>query len=104
MPSQRQAGLTKLAIALAAMACVWLVVLPLVSQQRHVSEHIQQQEQLGIDPSAMFYSELEILPAIAHRVERLRLSDPATINSRNFDSSTREKRPATQDAFGKRDF
>lgn len=81
MPTQRQAGLLKLAIALAALAGVWLVVLPLVSEQSRVSQHIEQQQRLGIDPSAMFYSELEIVPAIAHRVERMRLIDRANIDS-----------------------
>jgi hypothetical protein len=42
-----------------------------LSRQDQIAEHIKQQQNLNIDPSAMYYSELEILPAIAHRVERL---------------------------------
>ncbi|WP_254508772.1 hypothetical protein [Anatilimnocola floriformis] len=67
------AGFSRLLLAIAGLAVVWLVILPLIGRQPVVSEHIQQQERLGIDPSAMFYTELEILPAIAHRVERLQL-------------------------------
>lgn len=63
----------RFATALAAVGLVWLVVLPLVARQSSVARHIEAQQQRGIDPSAMFYSELEILPPIAHRMERLQL-------------------------------
>jgi hypothetical protein len=53
------------------MGFVWLVVLPYIGEQPVVSDHIKHQQELGIDPSAMFYSELEIAPSIAHRIERL---------------------------------
>ena len=64
-------GWAKLLGALAIVAAVWLVALPWLARQSHVSAHIELQERQGIDPSAMFYSELEIVPPIAHRVERL---------------------------------
>lgn len=66
-------GQVKLLLACGGLAFVWLVLLPWIARQPQVTQHIQQQEHLGIDPSAMFYSELEIVPAIAHRVERLEL-------------------------------
>ncbi len=61
----------RLAVAMAAIAIVWLIVLPLIGKQPMVSEHIATQQRLQIDPSALFYSELEIAPAIARHVERL---------------------------------
>ncbi len=64
-------GWLKLVAACAVLGAIWLVALPWLARQPQVSEHIELQERQGIDPSAMFYSELEIVPPIAHRVERL---------------------------------
>jgi hypothetical protein len=50
---------------------VWLVVLPLVGSHPCVSAHVATQKRLGIDPSALFYTELEIASGIAHHVEQL---------------------------------
>ena len=63
----------RFAVALALVALVWLVVLPLIGEQPAVSRHIAEQQRLGIDPSAKFYSELEFLPPVVHRMERLHL-------------------------------
>ena len=51
----------RLAIAMALIAFVWLVVLPRLSQWQPVHSMIQRNEAAGIDPSAMFYSDLEHL-------------------------------------------
>lgn len=69
-PSLRQRW-QRLAVALLSLATIWLVILPWISRQPVVARHVAEQERQGIDPSAMFYSELEILPPIAHHVERL---------------------------------
>lgn len=61
----------RFAVALGCIAVLWLMVLPWLTRREQIAEHIQLQQQQRIDPSAMYYSELEILPAIAHRVERL---------------------------------
>jgi len=63
-------GRLALAGALLALAATWLVALPWLATTRPIAEHIAEQERSGIDPSAMFYTELEIAPAIAHRAER----------------------------------
>lgn len=68
----------KLAGALAALATTWLVALPWLATTGPVAEHIAEQERSGIDPSAMFYTELEIAPAIAHRAERRRAAADLT--------------------------
>jgi hypothetical protein len=71
-PTSRQlAGWVKLVCALAILGIIWLVVLPFIGQLPAVAQHIEDQQRRNIDPSAMYYSELEIMPAIAHRVERL---------------------------------
>ena len=64
------------AVALAATG-TWLVVLPWIGSQPDVAARIQEEQQRGIDPSAMFYSDLELLPPIAHRLERMQDRDAA---------------------------
>ena len=53
------------------MGFVWLIVLPLIGRQPSVSEHIATQQRLGIDPSALFYTELQNSSGIARHAERL---------------------------------
>lgn len=65
-------GRLALAGALVVVAATWLVALPRLAMTKPVAEHIAAQQRSGIDPSAMFYTELEIAPAIAHRAERRR--------------------------------
>lgn len=57
--------------AIVGIGMIWLIVLPLVESEPHVAKHIANQKRLGVDPSAMFYTELEIAPEIANHVERL---------------------------------
>lgn len=76
----------RLMAASALIALVWLGVLPYVGAQAQVARHIATQEQLGIDPSAMFYSELKMVPSIAHHVERL--------NESHGDAFWKASRPA----------
>ena len=65
-------GWLALAGALAALAATWLIALPWLATTKPVAEHIAAQQRQGIDPSAMFYTELDIAPAIAHQAERRR--------------------------------
>ena len=61
----------KLALSVFAVGAIWLIALPWLASLPTVEQHIAEQERQGIDPAAVFYSELEILPPIAHRYERL---------------------------------
>jgi hypothetical protein len=67
----RASRLVSLSGALVAIGVVWLIVLPWVCDQPGVAAHIDRQKKFGVDPSAMFYSELEIAPAASQRAERL---------------------------------
>jgi hypothetical protein len=67
----RRHARTCLLATLAALAFVWLVLLPWLSRQPAVREHIHTQERQGINPSALYYTDLEILPPIVHRIERM---------------------------------
>jgi hypothetical protein len=82
MPPQRWASKIwrrlALAAAIALMAAVWLGVLPLVARHPAVDGYIRHNEELGIDPSAKFYTELPAMPDLLGRVERARArAEPA---------------------------
>lgn len=53
--------------ATAAVACVWLVVLPAYARRPAMREHLQWLDDQGIDPSAMYYTELEVMEEILAR-------------------------------------
>ncbi|HEY4261457.1 MAG TPA: hypothetical protein VGM98_14915 [Schlesneria sp.] len=59
-----------------SVAAVWLVLLPFIGGQQHVAAHIANQQRLGINPSAMFYTELEVAPVLTDHVERVRETNP----------------------------
>ena len=60
----------KLAAALAVISGVWLVLLPQLSRRPETAAHLQELDRQGIDPSAMFYTELEMMEALLSRVEK----------------------------------
>lgn len=76
-------GRLALACALAALAATWLIALPWLATTKPVAEHIAEQQRQGIDPSAMFYTELDIAPAIAHKAERRLAATDLGLTPRN---------------------
>ena len=73
----RPAPRVRLALSLAAIAAVWLGILPAVAQVSSVSRMIRRQEAHGVDPSAKFYSELPAMPMITQRVDQIREENAA---------------------------
>jgi hypothetical protein len=65
-----------LAAATIAIGTIWLVLLPFIGGQQPVADHIANQQRLGIDPSAMFYTELDVAPVLTNHVERLQETYP----------------------------
>ncbi len=51
----------KLLVASLTVAVIWLVILPRVSRWGPIRTMIQSHQAAGIDPSAMFYSDVEHL-------------------------------------------
>lgn len=49
----------RLGIALGLVTLTWLVVLPRLADAPPVKRHIETMQAAGIDPSAMFYTELD---------------------------------------------
>lgn len=64
------ARVTALAAAVATVAVVWLIVLPAVGRWPTVRARIDRNEARGINPEAMFYTELNAMPAAEARVRR----------------------------------
>ncbi len=58
-----------LVLATTAVAFVWTVILPWVALQPQMANHLQELEKQGIDGGAMFYTELEAMEPILHKLE-----------------------------------
>ena len=67
--SRRSHSLLSLALSSLGITLLWCIVLPWLSARPLVRERLEFLEQRGIDPSAMFYTELEAMDAILERLE-----------------------------------
>ncbi len=52
-------GGVKFGLSVTLVAVIWLCVLPWLSRRPAIKEHIERMKNAGIDPSAMFYTEVE---------------------------------------------
>ena len=59
----------QLATIVIAIAIVWQVVLPWTANRPQMKAHLQWLDDQGIDPSAMYYTELEVMDRILARRE-----------------------------------
>ena len=62
-------GWLRLAAACGALAVIWLVILPWLTRMPALARRIEWHESRGIDPSAMFYTELPMIHRILHDEE-----------------------------------
>lgn len=65
-------GIRSLAGCAIVIAYLWLVVLPWVAERPKMKNHIDWLDQKGIDPAAMYYTELEVMETILERQRSLR--------------------------------
>lgn len=56
-----------LAATIVILSEVWLVLLPAYANQPEMKRHLQWLDDKGIDPSAMYYTELEMMKDILGR-------------------------------------
>ncbi len=91
-------GAGRLLAAGAAIAVVWLVVLPAVGRIPAVEAYIDRNEAAGIDPGVKFYSELPAMSVIieridsAHRTSGAVFWNPLASEGRGFTAETRSTR------------
>lgn len=57
-----RAPTARLALGLAVVAAIWGGVLPALLRCRGVARHVARMEERGVNPAAMYYTELERLP------------------------------------------
>lgn len=62
------AGITRLTLCMAMLAAVWLGVLPWYARRPRVERQWRELQQSGIDPSAMYYTELEMMGPLLDRL------------------------------------
>ncbi len=63
-------GTLRLAMWTSAITVIWLVVLPWLARQPSVDARIRRLDAQGIDPSAMYYTELESMRPILDDLNR----------------------------------
>lgn len=59
----------RLAACLLGLSAIWLVVLPMVAKERRTAAYLHWLDERGIDPSAMYYTELDAMKPILDRLE-----------------------------------
>ncbi|MHC2067553.1 hypothetical protein ACYFX5_08775 [Bremerella sp. T1] len=64
-------------LAVALMAVFWLVILPAYARQKGMRKHLEWLEEQRIDPSAMYYTELEVMEDILRQQRTQQLADHA---------------------------
>ena len=60
------------------LSIVWLVILPAYARQPKMRQHLRWLDDQGIDPSAMYYTELEVMEDILakQRLAEIRRKSP----------------------------
>jgi hypothetical protein len=76
MRERRAKGWIRLSAWVFVVGVVWMVVLPTVGSQSGVRSSIQFLREREIDPSAMFYTDLEALPDLQSDLDRIRREQP----------------------------
>jgi hypothetical protein len=69
---QQNTGRVRFGLSMGVIAIVWCIILPWTARRPAMDEHLQWLDDRGIDPSAMYYTELKMMEPILHRLERQR--------------------------------
>lgn len=67
-PPPKPSAVSRLVAWSFAVALCWLVVLPWIGSRPSVSNHVEWLEEQGVDPSAMYYTDLEVMKPIRERL------------------------------------
>jgi|GEM_PF-817151 len=83
-----------LAASVSIVAGIWLLVLPVIGAQPQVRTMIENNEQLGIDPSAKFYTELPGMERFLQRIDDTHRQHPNVMWSRSAPEQASIPKPA----------
>lgn len=61
---------------LMGISVIWLVILPQVGERPAVRQRIEILEDRGVDPGAMYYTDLEVMTEVKQRLTRLQREHP----------------------------
>ena len=67
-PRRGRSGVRRLAFSVFLLALVWTVALPWLASRPPIDSHVRWLNERGIDPSAMYYTELEAMKPILKRL------------------------------------
>ena len=72
----RHNGWLTLGVVVLAVAVIWTVVLPWLGTQPRVRARIDRLERQGIDPAALFYSDIQAMPRLEAELAAARTEHP----------------------------
>lgn len=70
--NRRQVDIAKFALTVAVIGFTWCVILPHLASLPNMHAYSKWLDDSGIDPSAMYYTELAVMEPILQRLERSR--------------------------------
>lgn len=66
----RKFGRAQLALWIALCMTIWLIVLPQIAQWESVHDRIAEQDAKGINPEALFYTDLEVMESVLDKLAK----------------------------------
>lgn len=88
--SSSNSGTRSLALVSLLVAIGWLVVFPAISRLGPIRRHIDRLEAARIDPSAMYYTELEMIDDVHRSLAEFHRDHPRALWSGEMDDDTLE--------------
>jgi len=74
-----KSGWLSLCLCVITMTIVWLLLLPALSHIPSLQAEIENQKARGIDASAMFYTDLDMMDEVLERLENARRKNPTAL-------------------------
>lgn len=68
VPKSKISGVLRLVTVIISLAAIWAVALPWVAGRPRVARQLKWLDDQGIDPSAMYYTELEAMKPILKKL------------------------------------
>ena len=76
MSSRNRKGWASLCLAVSAILIVWTLVLPWIGSRPSVRSQIENLNRLGIDPAALYYTDLEAMERIEANIAAISQAHP----------------------------